>query len=253
MKITKHITFFYIPERIQYINRIIDETNTYMYRTDIFIHTNNNSIPADLFHIYTNGSINLVYHDLSGIHPFLLTWSCRDLLKNQKDDYDIFMYIEDDILVPKKALEYWLKYNEDLISESYNLGFVRIETYNNEEYITDLYGEQMDRLIKINGVEYCINDKNPYCAFWIYNKDEFNNFINSRFYYLESIPKLYDIRELSAFGLHGNGFPWYINTVIPIENGILTDACKIYHMPNNYVDGGTKFATIKFKDAVKFR
>lgn len=249
MKITKHITFFYIPERIQYINRIIDETNTYMYRTDIFIHTNNNSIPVDLFHTYTNGSINLVYHDLSGIHPFLLTWACRGLLKSQKDDYDIFMYIEDDILVPKKALEYWLKYNEDLISESYNLGFVRIETYNNEEYITDITN-QIDTIIMINGVQYCVN-KNPYCAFWIYNKDEFNNFINSRFYNLESIPQKHPIRELSAIGLHGDEFPWYINTVIPIENGMLTDACRVYHMPNNYVNTGGCFATIKFKDAVK--
>jgi hypothetical protein len=249
MKITKHITFFYIPERIHYINRIIDETNTYMYTTDIFIHTNNNTIGPNLFNTYTNGSIQLVYHDLSGIHPFLLTWSSRNLLKSQKDDYDIFMYIEDDILVPKKALEYWLKYNKELITESYNLGFVRIETYNNEEYITDIT-ERMDTLIMINGVQYCVN-KNPYCAFWIYNKDEFNNFLNSRFYNLDTIPKTCDVRELSAFGLHGDGFPWYINTVIPIENGMLTDACRIYHMPNNYVNTCSKFATINFKDAIK--
>lgn len=37
MKITKHISFYFLKERIIYINRIIDETNTYEYRTDVFI------------------------------------------------------------------------------------------------------------------------------------------------------------------------------------------------------------------------
>ena len=36
------------------------------------------------------------------------------------------MYIEDDILVQKKAIEYWEKYNEKLIEFNYNLGFLRI-------------------------------------------------------------------------------------------------------------------------------
>ena len=40
MKITKHISFHFLPERIIYINNIIDETNKYEYTTDIFIHTN---------------------------------------------------------------------------------------------------------------------------------------------------------------------------------------------------------------------
>ena len=41
MKITKHISFYYLENRIAYINNIIDETNKYEYTTDIFIHTNN--------------------------------------------------------------------------------------------------------------------------------------------------------------------------------------------------------------------
>jgi hypothetical protein len=48
------------------------------------------------------------------------------------------MYIEDDILVPSKAIKYWLEYNEKLIEYNCNLGFVRIEVDNNIEYITDL-------------------------------------------------------------------------------------------------------------------
>ena len=250
MRITKHISFYYIEKRLFYINNIIDETNKYESITDIFIHTNKN-LQEDSFNKYTNGLIQIIYHDLSNIHPFYLTWKCRDLLQKQKNDYDIFMYIEDDILVPYKAIKYWLKYHEKLIQMNYNLGFVRIEIDNNNEYITDLYGKQLDTIINLYDTTYCINNKNTYCAFWIYNKNEFNRFVNSKYYDINNIHG-YEIREQSAIGLHGKRTIWYKNTLIPIINNKLIEDCKIYHLPNNYVImKNNLFATIKFDDAIK--
>jgi len=250
MKITKHISFYFLPDRIIYINNIIDETNKYEHTTDIFIHTNNIDLNESIFNDYTNGSIKIIYHDLSNEHPFYLTWKCRDLLKQQQNDYDIFMYIEDDILVPCKAIKYWLEYNESLIKLNYNLGFVRIEVEDNIEYITDLYGEKFDTIINLNEQNYCINNKNPYCAFWIYNKDEFNKFANSEYYNINNIIN-YGIREQSAIGLHGTHTNWYKNTVIPIINNNLIEDCRIYHMPNNYVlDKNTTFGTVKFNESI---
>ena len=92
MKVTKHVSFFYIESRICYVNKIIDETNIYEIETDIYIHTNNENLTSDQLNKYENGSINIVCHDLSNIHPYYLTWKCRDLMKQQKDEYDIFMY-----------------------------------------------------------------------------------------------------------------------------------------------------------------
>ena len=281
MKITKHISFFYLTNRIIYINNIIDETNKYEITTDLFIHTNSIDLQKEMFHNYTNGYINIIYHDLSNIHPYYLTWKCRELLQQQKNDYDIFMYIEDDILVPYKAIQYWLEYNQYLIEMNYNLGFVRIEVENNIEYITDLYGETFDTIIHLhlssfktptegaemseerrtdcaslmrNGVnekKYCVNNKNPYCAFWIYNKNEFNKFVNSKYYDINNISG-YGTREQSAIGLHGLNTQYYKNTLIPIVNNKLIEECKIYHMPNNYVlNKDSCFATIKFDDAIQ--
>jgi hypothetical protein len=249
MRITKHISFFYIENRLIYINNIIDETNKYEYITDIYIHTNKKFDEKSL-NKYTNGSIQIICHDLSNIHPFYLTWKCRDLLKQQRDDYDIFMYVEDDILVPCKAIKYWLEYNEKLIEMNYNLGFVRIEVENNIEYITDLNGEKFDTVINLDEKTYCVNNKNPYCAFWIYNKNEFNKFVNHNYYNINNIP-IYDTREKSAIGLHGVGTNWYKNTLIPIIHNKLIEDCRIYHMPNNYVIAkDNMFATIKFDEAI---
>jgi hypothetical protein len=250
MKITKHISFYYLTDRIIYINNIIDETNKYEYITDIFIHTNNIDLQEGMFNNYTNGYIKIIYHDLSNIHPFYLTWKCRDLLQQQQHEYDIFIYIEDDILVPYKAIKYWLEYNEKLIEMNYNLGFVRIEVENNIEYITDIC-VKLDNIINLNEEIYCVNDKNPYCAFWIYNKNEFNNFVNSKYYNINNISD-YGTREQSAIGLHGLSTDWYKNTLIPIINNKLIEECKIYHMPNNYVlDKNACFAKIKFDEVLK--
>lgn len=249
MRITKHISFYFIPERLVYINSIIQETDKYEHTTDIYIHTNNIDLHTNMLHKYLNGSITIIYHDLTGIHPFYLTWRCRDYLRSQMSDYDIFMYIEDDILVPYTAVKYWLEHSEKLIQLNYNLGFLRIEVENNTEYITDLFGEQFDTVIQIDGLDYCVNNKNPYCAFWIYNKKEFNKFVNSPYYNPQNIIG-YGVREQSAIGLHGAWTGWYKNTVIPMVRDKLVSDCKIYHMPNNYVsDKNTLFATVKFSSS----
>ena len=91
MKISKHICFFYLENRICYINNIINETNKYECVTDIFIHTNNSNLQESAFNKYTNGVIKIIWHDLSNINPFYLSWKCRDLLKTQRNDYDVFM------------------------------------------------------------------------------------------------------------------------------------------------------------------
>ena len=251
MRITKHISFYYIEDRFVYINRIIDETNKYEFITDIFIHTNNENLTESAFNKYTNGSITIVFHDLSNINHFYLTWKCRDLLKQQRDEYDVFMYIEDDILVPCNALNYWLKYNSKLIEMNYNLGFVRIEVKDDIEYITDLEGLYFDTIIDLDDNPYCVNNKNPYCAFWIYNKNEFNRFVDSLHYDLKNMQN-YNTREKSAIGLHGDGTNWYKDTVIPMIDNKLTDDCRIYHMPNNYAnDDRVPYATIKFNESIK--
>ena len=249
MKITKHISFFYIEDRIKYINSIIDETNKYPYITDIFLHTNKEDLQLDSFNKYNNGIFNIVYHDLSEIHPHKLTWQCRDLLKKQKDDYDIFMYIEDDILVPCAAINYWMKYNKKLIENKYNLGFVRIETNNkNQEFMTDVIRKN-NKTIELDDEKYVINAF-PYCAFWIYNKDEFNKYVESKFYDLNTIASKFYIREKSAIGLHSPEWGWYKSTIIPILDKKLINDCRIYHLPNNYVNIKSVFASIPFENSI---
>ena len=127
MKITTHMTFFNsirLRYRFNYINRIIKEICNYPYETDLYIHTN--EIFSRKFLIENKkGKIEIIHHDFSNKEhdPYYLAWSCRSLLKQQKDDYDIFIYIEDDMMIPRESLNYWLQHKDTVIENKYNLGF----------------------------------------------------------------------------------------------------------------------------------
>ena len=262
-----HISFFYTPskvsphERVTYIERIIRETNTYPCSADIYIHTNhisdedNYKVEQKEIDEYKNGKIKVVVHKLlPGENPFFLTWKCRDLLKKQREQYEMFMYIEDDILVPSKTIQYWINYHKKLIKENYNLGFLRVEsrTPDDHDYMTDIRSRLTSgikfKYEKENKEEiYVINNHNPYCAFWIYDKEEFSRFVDSKFYNPKTMVE-YHTREQSAIGLNSMSIGWYKNTIIPLKpDGTMVEECKIYHMPNNYA----RACIIKFNDVVK--
>jgi hypothetical protein len=250
MRITKHITFFYLENRIQYVNKIIEETNNYNYPTDIFIHTNYLFLSVGNFTKYTNGSIIIVSHYLLNEHPFYLTWKSRKVMEKLRNDYDIFIYLEDDILIPYKTIEYWEKYHVELLENGYNLGFVRIETKDGEEFITDIISNGLTDNISLNEITYAVNNNNPYCGFWIYDKKEFNRFVDSIYWDPNNVTG-YDIRERSAVGLHGFFTTWYKGTLIPIIDKKLIDDCRVYHLPNNYVDSNSPFGKLKFNEVCK--
>ena len=78
----------------------------------------------------------------------------------------------------------------------------------------------------IESQKYIINDKNPYCGFWIYDKLEFNKFVDSKYYDIRNVNG-YDIRAVVAIGLHGVQTDWYKATVIPLKENKL-DVIKKY-------------------------
>jgi hypothetical protein len=162
------------------------------------------------------------------------------------------VYLEDDMLIPREAIQYWLAEHEALVQQDYNLGFVRIEPKNGVEYITDIpRGNELTSSIELNGRRFWDNSKFPYCAFWIYDKAEFARFVASPYWKLENVPG-YGLREKSALGLHGVGMNWYKATLIPSMDGRLAPDCRIYHLPNNYVaDTNSHFAKIPFTKATK--
>lgn len=255
MRISKHIVYYYnetTKNRINYLNQIISEVAHYPFETDIFIHTNEDgNVQRSFFDENVNGKLEIIHHDLTGIHPWYLTWKYRAIMESQRNDYDVFIYLEDDILIPSKAIQYWFRFKNRVMAENYNLAFFRIEVgEDNQEYLTDII-EPMSHIIQIDEHRYACNTSNPYCGFWIYDKAEFNRFVDSKFWDLRNI-KGYSVRASSAIGLHGTKTGWYKSSIVPILNGKIHMDSRVYHIPNNYVsDPQSYFASMRLEKAIR--
>ena len=257
MSLSIHISFYYKPERIQYLRQIVNETSKYTTQyNDVYIHTNNkefvwNSDCPKCTHV------NIVYHDMKNEYGHYLTWKCRSLIKQQHDKYDYVMYVEDDVLVPKEAIEYWFKYKDICINNNYNLGFVRVEVDNKgTEYCTDIFENRKVEILSVEDSQFakldCYNES--YSGMWIYDKQELQNWISSKYWDLNNImvnKKDKDgheimIREKSAYGLHYRKLKWYKCNLVKTFEGKLLDDCRVYHLANNYI-GDETMAVIPFK------
>lgn len=283
MKMCVHISFFYREERLQYLIKLINEYNKYDLKVDIFIHSNKKFDLRNQIR-YSNGSIKVINHSLFNYlmyrnRNYYLTWQPRKLIKKQITKYDYFLYSEDDILVPLKAFKYWLANNNICNLINATVGFLRVETKDGEEFLSDITST-IDSNLELEGKKYAINNISPYCAFWIYDKKQMFEWVNKKIYnlkyvhgledknskFLESLglnsinwlkyllynhrhKRLSTVMEISAYGMNfpnNNNFKY---TLLELKNNNVVDDCKVYHLPNNYVNEKiTPMGTLKFKD-----
>ena len=255
LKISVHIPFYLNKDKFKKFRILKKVCNSYLKlskETKIFIHTN---IKFKL----KNKKIKILFYNLKNIHPFRLTWFPRKLMKKQTNNFDIFIYAEDDVLFTKKNLKYWLNNKNVCIENKFNLGFLRIEK-NNHLFAIDQI-KKFSFFKKINNKRFAIVE-NPYCAMWIYEKKEFKKFIKSKYFNfkwdMNKIGKVNLDREMSGIGWHGQdikkGFNMghYIATIIPINKNKLDTGSYIKHLPNNYSKNPAGlFGTIKLNDLMK--
>ncbi|MFV9484347.1 hypothetical protein ACNI3T_10925 [Christiangramia sp. ASW11-125] len=262
MKIAAHITYFHSTERMPYFNKVVESLQNIDPKPDIFIYTNrhladySNLSNVDikkysykrwlLPRIIKNYSIGKFLPRFM-IHPFLLAWENRKWVEKSVDEYDIQIYLEDDIHFQQDNLDYWLKYKKLTLPNDYNLGFLRIEKdHEGKELMTDV-NWPLDNIIEIEGQKFLINNLNPYCGFWIYDKIELKNFIKSKEWKFKF--EGYGIRAKAAVGWHGKEMDRYKETIIPLveNNGklITPSGAAVHHLPNNYIGKG-RYCTKEF-------
>ena len=234
MKLSVHICSFInenYQERFRYLKKITKHIFEISKDAKIFIHTNLN---VKKFQIK---KIKYIVHNLKNEDPFYLSWKCRKLMKKQKNNFDYFIYLEDDMLLKKKNFEYWMANKDICLKNNLNLGFIRLEKKRNKYYSTDLTA-QLEKYIEIGKDKYIVNDVNNYCAFWIYDQKEFNNFVQTKYWKFnwkgKNLYAFYGIREMSAIGWHGKNMDRYSSTVLPLKDKRIDGGAYIMHMANNY-------------------
>jgi len=234
-----HITHYPSPGRLDFLTKCIDSISDIDIKTDIFVHTT-----TDLNIKLPNASV--IIHDLNDEHPHFLAWKHRELMRRQVGMYDAYMYLEDDIQFGQINFDLWQKHQHSCAEEKCYLGFIRVETDGCKWMCTDVtphFGSYPLKSIRnIGGIDFVINDCNPYCGFWISSAKELEWFAEHKYFPPDRCPFYGNLtREKVACGPS----PLYeCVVVLPEEEG-----CFVHHMPNNYI-GHPVFCKIK-KDELR--
>ena len=256
MSITVHIPF-YNPEpfkkegfkqltRYDYLLENINNLKSLSLKVDIYIHTHNNFL--------NNKKLNaeIIIHELRDfeLNKGYLTWKVRSLMKEQINKYDYFIYLEHDIKFSEPNFQYWLENKNKISNYKLNLGFIIYEKSNDkyENFAVHIM-KKFSRYIEIKKQKYFLNDLDNYCCFWIYDKNDFKNFINSKWWdfkkKLTNYRHYYGVTETSALGLHAFNIGYFKATVIPEMKNQLDERCFVEHITNNYLYKNNHSSEIK--------
>lgn len=276
------ISFHFKEKKYKYLKNILDNfLKNYLCNLQIIIDSNEEEahdlIAKDFEQEVRDEKIRIVIH--KNLHtvklPFIrtkenleslsssmfsLTWMHRRHILENINNYDVFMYIEDDIFL---SFENYKNYLENFYNlwPNYIPSFVRVEVKDEELYNTDAFVVtkilQKD-IIHFNDKRFVFLD-NPYHAFWIMPKKELKESINSNF--TNVIRDMWLRESAASYGLKSGTCPyacWPSNDIQKIGLVEITDKNKIspmcysYHLPNNYIDEHrVKFGKIKLDNILK--
>jgi len=259
MSISIHIPFYNPnPEkkegyrnltRFDYLKENILNLKKLSLPTDIFIHTHNNFLNDKEL------DANIINHQINNddLEKGYLTWLTRPEMQKQKDSYNYFMYLEHDIKFTEKNLQYYLKFQKNLSSKRFNLGFLIYEKNNKDNQNYSIHvTERLKNFVCIDSQKFFINDLENYCCFWIYDQKQFKDFIGSKWWNFKkkvhNFRHNYGITERSSIGFNALNINYFIATLLPEINNQTDPDCFIEHMTNNYYDKFSELKSQNFKD-----
>ena len=196
-----------------YLKIIIERFKSYNMNIHIIVDTNSNinlNIDAEVFVYNLN-------------HPYHLTWMHRKHFLDNINNYDWFMYMEDDMDVPFENFEMYME-NFKLLWPNYIPSFVRVEKFNDKEFNSDNLSRQIPHIFKIKDKKFTTIG-NAYHAFWIMSKNELKETMIDNFVRYEIS------RETAA------SYPtWELNKIplLMMENNQISSLCYSYHLSNKY-------------------
>lgn len=217
------ISHHYSEDRIMYLKRLISSfIGTYLINFDIIIDTNINKLLG--FEKLSN--VKVISHENLD-HSFYLTWQHRAHFKKNIDNYENFMYLEDDMYLPFQNYQNYLT-SFKVLWPKFVPSFVRIEEFQGKEFITDCIKTQELNVFNINGKQFTTLS-NPYHAFWIMPANELRETM------IDTFVRVDQSRE------HAASYPmWELfkKPLVELEhvNGKfeISKKCYSYHLANNY-------------------
>lgn len=257
-KLTKKLliclAFHYAENRTKFLIQCIENYSQYKnYNVSIIIDTNSIESKTAILNLGCFAkNIDVVVHDELD-HPYLLTWMHRRHFKKDINEYDYFMYAEDDMIVKEESFNEYIK-NFNLVWPRYVPSFIRVEELDGVKYNVDSTEVEVatkNNIIRVDGKTF-LSLKYPYHAFWIISKDPLRKSLNRAFTRPKFLDNKYTMcRELAA------SYPMWQLFKKPIvmldSRHQIDERCFSFHISNNYSnDPSTLHGKIQVDQLISF-
>jgi hypothetical protein len=246
-----HVAFHHAPHRGQYLAAVLRAFAAYRLSRMLVVVDTNSSESKDIV-----SAIGLpqqiqarvdVHTDLP--HPFDLTWMHRRHMASKLNEFDLFMYVEDDIEIPWPVFESWLRGAAAVERAGFVRGFLRVERDNGGRILSSDWraAAVRPRFTRIDGIDY-IRPEFFYQACWLCSATQVRQFIATAAWTQgrhgwsavhrghRGIDPATLKREFAAFGMVCSR-PGRARVLLPVVDGQIARDAWIWHLPNNYAMG----------------
>jgi hypothetical protein len=258
------ITFHYDKNRLTYLEKVCRQIPSLAFNYKVIVVTNTqdeNSLNEILDRLKGLTKLELVVRPQTS-HPYFLTWAHHPIFKQQltsDSSFSHYMYLEDDIFVTARNINYWLRGRHELQNSSFYPSFVRYEINQKNclNYATDitksLRFNKLPHVIISTDYAYCSSPQ-PYQGMYLMDQKMLREYYNSPAY----SPDFgnWNIREKATQGLTFLNVPnkFFSRNLIGcslFQKSIDPDAL-IEHLPANYAnDENSPFGKILIAKLIK--
>lgn len=268
------ITFFYQQKRLPYLGRVLRSLCSWLCSNIEIVIIVNYEVSEEslkslksVINTYLSGRVTIKIHLSNQLEDnFYLTWVHKELMQSAyhstSPQYDIFLYLEDDIELSWVNLLYWLEFLPILKKNQLIPGFVRVEQrlkdgmWMSADATARNYFDRM-KSIKLGEYQF-INLAKPYQGFWMLDRELMAEHINSPSFHKDDSLKTskMGIRERAAMGLLYENIPEGFGSryVVPMEKDRkhIEWFATVHHLPNTYANRRTRrrFGKIPFRKLV---
>lgn len=259
------IAFFYTPARLSLLKLVLDNfcVNYIPLAPTITIDTNSNATLKHLSYfgvLSKNVSVDVLVHD-SLIDPFQLTWMHRARFLSKVNEYDWFLYCEDDMFIPfPNFVNYQRVFHE--IWPRYVPGFLRIEFKSGEPYVLDVTTPACPKdIITVAGQKFA-NFNRLYHAFWALPgtilrrviADAGKQIPGNRPFNRHSFLSRYKPLNKTHYRESAAALPTFqlrIPALVKVINGTISPSFLCLHLANNYADENhRKFSRVHLEEVL---
>lgn len=227
------ISFHANYRRLRYLAEVFRAVQAYpVNELQVVVHTNEHRARR-LIHALNPEVVVVVHTGLKD--PFDLTWCHRSYLTHLERRFDIYAYLEDDIVIPPESFTAWYHSNVKLERRDFYSGFYRVELNESDELVLSDEEKTLNigEIVQVENELY-LRPAFPYQACWVATKQQLLKWQSEC--ESQAGPTEWGIRERAAAGPAFSGLDLRNHRkLVPLDpQGSLPLTSLIFHLPCNY-------------------